>query len=123
MHGSNHCRLGDARNQTLIDRRSRCDAQPMAIETSLAKKVARPQDADDCLLAPLRNDTELDLALLDVKDRVRDATLRKNNFVLPIVGNGSSAVYFREKRSGIERELSFALHCGASGPRGVASRG
>jgi hypothetical protein len=47
----------------------------MAIETSLAKKVARLQDSDDCLLAALRNDRELVLALLDVKNRVRGLTL------------------------------------------------
>jgi hypothetical protein len=36
---------------------------------------------DDCFLAPLGNDRELDLALLDVKNGVRLATLRKNNLV------------------------------------------
>jgi hypothetical protein len=34
----------------------------MVIETSFAKKVTGFENADDCFLAPLRNDGELDLA-------------------------------------------------------------
>jgi hypothetical protein len=37
----------------------------MAIQTSFAKKVARFQNTYDCFLAPLGNDGELDLAVLD----------------------------------------------------------
>jgi len=47
----------------------------MAIQTSFAKKVTGSQNGDDCFLAVLRNDDELDVALLDVKDRVRDPSL------------------------------------------------
>jgi hypothetical protein len=41
----------------------------MPTETPLAKKVTRFQNSNDCFLAG--NDGELDLALLDVKNRVR----------------------------------------------------
>jgi hypothetical protein len=47
----------------------------MAVETPFAKKVTRPNKTDDCLFAPLKNDGELDLALLDVKNRVANFTL------------------------------------------------
>ena len=47
----------------------------MPIETPLAKKVTRFQNSNDCFLAPLGNDGELDLTLLDVKNRVRNVTL------------------------------------------------
>lgn len=47
----------------------------MTVETSFAKEVTRPEEADDCLFAPLRNNCELDLPLLNVKDRVRTITL------------------------------------------------
>ena len=40
-----------------------------------AKKVAGSQDRYDCFLALLGNDRELDLAFLDVKNRVRDLSL------------------------------------------------
>jgi hypothetical protein len=58
----------------------------MAIQTSFAEKVTWSQDCNHRFLALLGNDGELDLALLDVKNRVRDLSLRKNNLILPIFG-------------------------------------
>src|ERR1700730_17719253 len=110
MHGSNHGRFGDARDQAFIDRLSCRDAQRMAVETSFAKKVGGSQDSDDCFLALLRNDGELDLALLYVKNRVRDLPLRKNNLILLIFGYLSSIAYFGEKYLGIKQGLIPLLH-------------
>src|ERR1700723_4338823 len=97
MQGGNHCCFIDVRNQALIDRRSRCDTQRMAVQTSFAKKVTRFQNSYDCFLAALGNDGELDLTLLDVKNGVRLATLRKNNLVLLILGYGFPIAHFGEK--------------------------
>src|ERR1700733_12973354 len=97
MQGSNHFCFGDARNQGLFDCRGRCDTKRMAIQTSFAEKVIRFQNSHDCFLAPLGNDSELDLALLDVKNGVRRIALPEHNFILSLIGNGSSAVYPREK--------------------------
>jgi hypothetical protein len=47
----------------------------MAIQTSFAKKVTWSQDCNDRFLALLGNDSEFDLALPDVKNRVRDLSL------------------------------------------------
>jgi hypothetical protein len=47
----------------------------MAIQTSFAKKMTGSQDCNHRYLALLGNDGELDLALLNVKDRVRDLSL------------------------------------------------
>ena len=47
----------------------------MTIETAFAKKVPGREKADDCLLPLLRNDGELDFALLDIENRVRNITL------------------------------------------------
>jgi hypothetical protein len=49
----------------------------MAIQTSFAKKVTWSEDCNDRFLALLGNDGEFDLALLDVKNRVRNLSLRK----------------------------------------------
>ena len=57
----------------------------MAIETSFAKKVSWFQDSYDRFLAPLRNDGELDPAALDVKNRIRNPTLAKDNLILLIL--------------------------------------
>ena len=82
----------------------------MAIQTSFAKKVTRFQNTYDCFLATLGNDGELDLAPLDVKNRVRLATLRKNNLVLLILGYGFPIAHFGEKCFRLECGLPTLLH-------------
>ena len=75
VDGRDHGRLVQASDHAFIDR-SRCpDAQRMAIQASFAKKLAGSQDRNDRFLALLGNDGELDLALLDIKDRFRNLTL------------------------------------------------
>src|SRR6266480_5001614 len=85
----------------------------MAIQTSFAKKVTGPQHCNDRFLALLGNDGELDLALLDVKNRVRDLSLRKNNLILPIFGYRFSLAHLGEKFFGIERGLNSLPHKGS----------
>jgi hypothetical protein len=81
----------------------------MPIETPLAKKVTRFQNSNDCFLAPLGNDGELDLALLDVKNRVRNVALRKNNLILLIFRYCFSIANLGEKYFGIECRLPAPL--------------
>ena len=87
MQGSNHFCFGDAGNQGLFDCRRRCDPQRMAIQTSFAEKVIMFQNSHDGSLAPLGNDSELDLALLDIKNGVRRIALPEDNLILSIIGN------------------------------------
>jgi hypothetical protein len=61
-----------------------CDSQGMAVQTSFAKKMTGSRDCNHRLLALLGNDSELDLALLNVEDRVRDVALRENNLIRPV---------------------------------------
>src|SRR5436190_19009251 len=75
----------------------------MAIQTSFAEKVTWSQDGNHRFLALLGNDRELDLALLDVKNRVRDLSLRKNNLILSIFGYRFSFAHLGEKYLGIKR--------------------
>src|ERR1700693_492815 len=119
MQGGNHCCFSDARNKALIDRRSRCDTQRMAIQTSFAKKVSRFQNTHNCFLAPLGNHGELDLALLNVKNRVRLATLRKNNLVLVILGYSFPIAQLGEKCLRLECGLPTLLHKKSSSPDGA----
>src|SRR3984893_8916521 len=110
MNGGDHDRFLYASNHTFIGGSGGCDAQRMAIQTSFAKKVAGSQDCDDCFLALLGNDRELDLALLDVENRVRDLSLRKDNLILPIFGYRFSLAHIGEKCSGIKRGFSSLPH-------------
>src|SRR6201981_2476791 len=82
----------------------------MPIETPLAKKVTRFQNSNDCFLAPLGNDGELDLAPLDVKNRVRNVTLRKNNLILLIFRYCFSIANLGVKYFGIECGLPALFH-------------
>src|SRR6266481_9632942 len=82
----------------------------MAIQTSFAEKVAWSQDCNHRFLALLGNDGEFDLALLDVKNRVRDLSLRKNNLILPIFGYCFSLAHLGEKFFGIESGLTSLPH-------------
>jgi len=61
-----------------------CDAQGMAIQASFAKKMTGSHDCNHRLLALLGNDGELDLPLLNVKDRVRSFSLAENSLIFPI---------------------------------------
>jgi hypothetical protein len=82
----------------------------MAIQTRFAKKLTRSEDCNDRFLALLGNDGERDLSLLDVINRVRDLSLRKDNLILPVFGYRFSLAHRGEEPFGIERELSFAFH-------------
>ena len=106
MNGGHHGRLLYASNHAFIDGPGSCDAQRMAIKTSFAKKLAGSQDCDDCFLALLGNDSEPDLALLDVENRVRDLSLRENNLILPIFRYRFSLAHAGEKQFGIKRGFS-----------------
>src|ERR1700730_10810906 len=112
MNSSDHCRLVYASKQAFINGSCCCDAQRMVIQTPFAKKVTRPQDCDHRFLALLGNDGELDLALLDVKNRIRDLSLRKNNLILSIFGYRFPLVHVGEKYFGIKRGFNSLSHKG-----------
>jgi hypothetical protein len=63
--------------------------------------------------ALLRNDSELDLALLYVKNRVRDLSLRKYNLILSIFGYRFSFAHLGEKYFGIKRGFDSLPHKGS----------
>jgi hypothetical protein len=74
------------------------------------EEIAGSQKCDHGFLPLLGDDGLLDLAALNVENRIRGFALRVDNLILPIIGNGSPPVHFRQKYFGIEQELSFAFH-------------
>jgi hypothetical protein len=86
----------------------------VTIQTSFAEKVTGFQDCDHCFFALLGNDGEFDLALLDIKNRVRDLSLRKNDLILPIFEYRFSLARLGEKFFGVERGFTFLPHGGSS---------
>jgi hypothetical protein len=60
---------------------------------------------DHGFLPLLGDDGLLDLAALNVENRIGGLALRVDNLTLPIIGNNSPPVHFRQKYFGIERGL------------------
>ena len=87
--------------------------RPHPIQTPFAKKLTRSEDCNHRFLALLGNDRELDLALLDVKNRVRDLSLRKNNLIISIFGYCFSFAHLGEKCFGIKRGFNSLPHKGS----------
>jgi hypothetical protein len=112
VNGGDHGRFLDASDHAFIDRYRCCDAQRMAIQTSLAKKVAGSEHCHYRFLALLGNDSELDLALLDVKNRIRYLSLRKYNLLLPVFRYRFSLPDLGEKYLGIKRRFGYFPHKG-----------
>ena len=75
VNRGNHGRLLQTSNHAFICRPGCRDAQRMSIETSFAEKVAWTENSDDCFFAMLRNDDQLDIAFLDIKNCIRDRSL------------------------------------------------
>src|ERR1700694_4101093 len=82
----------------------------MAIQTPFAEKMPGSEDCNDRFLALLGNDSELDLALLDIKNRVRDLSLRKNNLIVPIIRYCFPLAHLGEKYFGIKRGFNSLPH-------------
>jgi hypothetical protein len=92
-----------------VDRRSASPARQPSPKKSPASRSATTAS----FLALLGDYGLLGFAALDVENGNRGIALPEDDLILPIIGNASSAVYFRKKHLGIEQELCFALHCRA----------
>ncbi len=110
MNGRDHGRLLQARYHAFIDGPGRCEAQRVAIQTSFAEKLTGFQDCDHRFLTLLGNDSEFDLAFLDVKNRVRGLSLRENSLILPIFGYRFSLAHLGEKYFGIKQGFDSLPH-------------
>src|SRR5437899_9911940 len=75
-----------------VARRSGCP-----VKHPSPKKSPVPQKCDHGFLPLLGGNGLLDLATMNVENRVRGFALRVDNLILPIIGNGSPPVYFRQK--------------------------
>src|SRR5438067_4829271 len=71
-------------------------------DTVLAHKLTRAQYCNRCFLAMHRDHGNLDFALLDVEDTVRNIALGKNGRPLRTAFNRGSQPRFGEKIGGIE---------------------
>jgi hypothetical protein len=84
----------------------------LAGQATLAAEFIRPQECDDGFLALLGNDAELELAFLEVENRVRDIALREDGLSFLVSCNGLSFAHAGEKFFWIERSLDLLSHAG-----------
>ena len=75
VNGGDHGRFGNSRDHAFFHRGGRRDAEGVPIQAPFAKKAAGSKDCDDRFLALLGDDGELELAFLEIKDRIRDIAL------------------------------------------------
>src|ERR1700751_5445331 len=79
----------------------------MAIEASLAKELSGFQDSDHCLLALFGDNKNLDPSLLNIKNRIRDVSLRKDDLVLVKLQYGFALTDLGEKEFWIKQGFRF----------------
>src|SRR5258708_25116679 len=80
-----------------VARRSGCP-----VKHPSPKKSPVPRTATTASFPCSETTVFLTLPTMNVKNRIRGFALRVDNLVLPIIGNGSPPVYFRQKYFGIE---------------------
>ena len=112
MEHANHGLLLKPHDLAVRHRRRRRDALLLPGQASFAAKFVRSKNCDNSFFALLGKDGDLDLALLNVKNRIRDIPLREDRLILAICGNGSPAVncgqeLFRIKRWGCACQWSL----------------
>jgi hypothetical protein len=88
------------------------------LETGFAEKLAFRKDSHHRLLAVLRQDSDLDLAFLDEKDRVGDIALCVDLLVFRVSLDGFSCPDQAQKSPGVERVLDLHFRHGVGPSRG-----
>jgi hypothetical protein len=110
MERGDHGRLCYASNHAFSHRGARCNAQNVAIQAAFAKKISRSQNGDYGFPSLLGNNRDLELSLLEVKDRVRDVALREDDLILLVFGYRLSVADLGEEPLGVERCLAILSH-------------
>jgi hypothetical protein len=88
----------DGRDDAMLHRRCRRNAQSMTVHAALAEKLAGFQNRDDGFLALLGKHGKLDPALLNIKHRVCGFALLEYVLVLLEFKNGLPGPDFRQER-------------------------
>ena len=97
---------------TITALQKRCDQDDLAVNTEMVLTPfsgdairRRPPDHFVGAVAKLKGDSELDLALLDVKHRICGIALGKDGFLIAIAGQGSATIHSGEKCLRVKRRF------------------
>src|SRR5882672_2020060 len=105
--------LLDSHDLAFRQRRCGRDALGLSGQATFAAKLILAEDRDHSLLTVLGDNCDLDSALLDVKDGIRDASLREDRFIFAVRGNRPAFTNFGEELVGMEL-FYLAFHLGSS---------
>ena len=83
--------------------------------------MAGSQDGDYGFLSLFGNHRELELAFLNIENRVREIALRENNLIVLILRYRFSLADFGEKPLGVKRGLAFLWETSIGPDDGAAS--
>src|SRR6476620_319386 len=110
MQSLNHRLLIDSQNRAIGHRRGRPHPQSLAGQATLSEKAAFPQDSHSGFFPGLRDDGQLDLALLNIEYGVGSVSLGKDCFALVESDDLSSIPNRRQKRIRIELSRTLCFH-------------
>lgn len=111
MKRREHGRLGDCGDQAVFQGGRGRDAYRMTVHAPFPEELADPQNSDNCLLALLGYDDDLDPAFLNIEYTVCRITLGENDLVLVEFEYGFTLADFGEKLLRIEFGLfGFLWH-------------
>src|SRR5580692_2581412 len=99
MKSGHHRGFLQPHNRGVRQSGSRGHTLQLGRQAAFTEEVACAEYCDDGLFAGLRHDGNLDLAFLDMKDRVGRIALRENDFTLLEIREGASPAVLGEKRS------------------------
>src|SRR5712664_2770900 len=102
MEDPYHCFFRHSKDRALGHRGRRGHAKRLSREASLTKKIPAYQDSYDRLFPARGSDRQLDLTLLNVKNRVRGTALREDDLLLSILLICPPLPGFRKVRPEIE---------------------
>src|SRR6266545_7141787 len=105
-----HQQLLDPEEIAICNRCSRCHAQRLTCEASLAEKLAGAQRGDDRFLALLGYNRELHLALSKIEYAIRGLSLIEDAALRAVFRNGLPAGDSSERGFPIDRRAFLAWH-------------
>src|ERR1700730_7165566 len=110
MDCGDHRVFHDCRDQAIFHRRRGCDATRMTIHAAFAEELAGPQNCHHGFLAMLGQNSQLDLAFLNVKHRFRDIALLEQVLILVKFEDRFPSSDFGEKTLRIKLVNSWLSH-------------
>src|SRR3977135_2431711 len=112
MERANDCTLLDPHDLAFRQRRCGRDALWLSGQAAFAAEFILPEDGDHSLLAMFGNDRDLAPSFLDIKDGIRDGSLREDRLTFAVQGNRPAFTNFGEEVVGMKRfYVAYHLAC------------